>query len=77
MQSQSQDFWPAEEVAAAVTACRQAALYYCLGYVRMYKNKSVLKSKTMFPLKHQHFVCLIIRSDPFEVLLALDPTLKF
>lgn len=78
VQSQSQDFPPAEEVAAVVTACRQAVLYYSLGYVRMYKNKTILKSKTntTFPLKHLHFVYLIltIRSDPFEVFLALDPT---
>lgn len=83
MQSQNRDFWPAEDVAAVMTAYIQAALYCSLGYVRMYKNKEVhfeKQNKYRVPPQMPVFcVSLILntRSDLFEVFLALDPTLKF
>lgn len=39
MQFQNGDFWPAEEVAAVMTACRQAALCCSLAYVTLLQTE--------------------------------------
>ena len=59
---QNQDFQPAEEAAAEMTACVQAASYQSLGCVRTHKKKVHFEKQNKYHVPPQN-ACVLCVSD--------------